>query len=92
MSKKYGINVLYGVEGYLIDDDQYIVWGEQTEDFEGEFVFFDLETTGLIPGKDKIIEIAAVKIKNKHIVDTFSKIINPHRKIPPFITNLTGIT
>ncbi len=92
LSKKYGIKVLYGVEGYLVDDDQYIVTGEQNESFEGEFVFFDLETTGLIPGKDNIIEIAAVKIKNKHIVDTFSKIVNPHRPIPPFITNLTGIT
>ncbi|MEG2284307.1 MAG: PolC-type DNA polymerase III [Eubacterium sp.] len=92
LSKKYGIKVLYGVEGYLIDDDQYIVWGNQKEDFDGEFIFFDLETTGLVPGKDNIIEIAAVKIKNRHIVDTFSTMVNPHRKVSSFITNLTGIT
>ncbi|MDO4288749.1 MAG: PolC-type DNA polymerase III [Eubacterium sp.] len=92
MSKKYGIKVLYGVEGYLVNDDETIVTGEQNEPFDGEFIFFDLETTGLIPGRDKIIEIAAVHIKNKHIVETFSKIVNPHRQLSPFITNLTGIT
>ncbi|MEG0379181.1 MAG: exonuclease domain-containing protein, partial [Eubacterium sp.] len=39
-----------------------------------------------------IIEIAAVRIKNRHVVETFSKLVNPHRTLPPFITNLTGIT
>ena len=92
LSKKYGIKVLYGVEGYLVNDDEAIQTGNQNEPFEGEFIFFDLETTGLIPGRDKIIEIAAVHIKNKHIVKTFSKLVNPHRQLTPFITKLTGIT
>lgn len=92
LSKKNGIKVLYGVEGYLVDDGVSIANGPQDEPFTGEFVFFDLETTGLAAGKDVIIEIAATKIKNKHIVETFSKIINPHRPIPFKITELTGIT
>lgn len=92
LSKKYGIKVLYGVEGYLVDDSQFIVTGEQNEPFDGEFVFFDLETTGLVPGRDNIIEIAAAKIKNKQIIDTFNLLVNPHRQISPKITNLTGIT
>lgn len=92
LSRKHGIKVLYGVEGYLVDDGMAIVTGGQDEAFDGEFVFFDLETTGLVPGKESIIEIAAVKIKNKHIVETFSTMVNPHRPIPLKITELTSIT
>ncbi|MBK5243569.1 MAG: PolC-type DNA polymerase III [Eubacteriaceae bacterium] len=90
--KKKKIKVLYGVEGYLVEDQLNMVFGEQDEVFSGDFIFFDLETTGLIPGNHKIIEIAAVKIKNKQIIDSFTKLINPHCQIPAFITNLTGIT
>lgn len=90
--KKKKIKVLYGVEGYLVEDQLNMVFGEQDEAFSGDFIFFDLETTGLIPGNHKIIEIAAVKIKNRQIIDSFTKLINPHCQIPTFITNLTGIT
>jgi len=90
--KKKKIKVLYGVEGYLVEDQLNMVFGDQEEAFSGDFIFFDLETTGLIPGNHKIIEIAAVKIKNRQIIDSFTKLINPHCQIPAFITNLTGIT
>lgn len=92
MTKGTDIKVLYGVEGYLINDDVHITFGDQEENLDGEFVFFDLETTGLVSGRDAIIEIAAVKIKNRHILDTFSTFVNPHRKVPQKITELTGIT
>ncbi|MDD2413803.1 MAG: PolC-type DNA polymerase III [Eubacteriaceae bacterium] len=91
LTKGTGIKVLYGVEGYLVDDDISIIKGIQDEAIDGEFIFFDLETTGLIAGKDSIIEIAAVKIKNNHILDTFSTFVNPHKNIPQKITELTGI-
>ncbi|HEY5537379.1 MAG TPA: PolC-type DNA polymerase III [Acetobacterium sp.] len=92
LGKKKNIKVLYGVEGYLVEDQLNMVFGEQDEAFDRDFIFFDLETTGLIPGNHKIIEIAAVKIRNKQIIDSYTKLVNPHCEIPAFITNLTGIT
>ena len=91
-TKGTGIKVLYGLEGYLVNDGVKITTGDQDEPFDGEFVFFDLETTGLYPGRDAIIEIAAARIKNKHILDTFQTFVNPHRKVPAKITELTSIT
>jgi len=54
-------------------------------------VALDIETTGLDPQKDAIIEIGAVRFTNKRIEDEWSSLINPGMKIPPFITQLTGI-
>ena len=54
-------------------------------------VALDIETTGLDPQKDVIIEIGAVRFTTKRIEDEWSSLINPGRKIPPFITQLTGI-
>lgn len=54
-------------------------------------VALDIETTGLDPQKDAIIEIGAVRFNDKRIEDEWSSLINPGRKIPPFITQLTGI-
>ena len=56
------------------------------------FVVFDLETTGKNPAFDKIIEIAAFKIVDGSIKETFNSFINPHREIPEDITALTSIT
>lgn len=56
------------------------------------FVALDLETTGLNPEKDSIIEIGAVCFNPKRIEGEWSSLINPGRPIPPFITQLTGIT
>jgi len=48
-----------------------------------DLVFFDLETTGLNPERgDAICEIGAIKVKDKHLVDTFHTLINPRREIP----------
>jgi DNA polymerase-3 subunit epsilon/ATP-dependent DNA helicase DinG len=55
-------------------------------------VALDIETTGLDPRKDAILEIGAVRFNSKRIEDEWSSLINPGRKIPPFITQLTGIT
>jgi DNA polymerase-3 subunit epsilon/ATP-dependent DNA helicase DinG len=55
-------------------------------------VALDIETTGLDPQKDVIIEIGAVRFNGNRIEDEWSSLINPGRKIPPFITQLTGIT
>jgi len=55
-------------------------------------VSIDLETTGLDSQKDAIIEIGAVRFNNRRIDSEWSTLINPGRPIPPFITQLTGIT
>ncbi|MBF7083318.1 DEAD/DEAH box helicase family protein [Desulfallas sp. Bu1-1] len=56
-----------------------------------DFIVCDLETTGFIPGKDKIMEIALIKVVNGIIVDKFYSLINPECKIPLRIKRLTGI-
>ena len=55
-------------------------------------VALDIETTGLDPLRDAIIEIGAVKYDNSQIVDRWHSLINPQRMIPAPITQLTGIT
>ncbi|WP_024614721.1 PolC-type DNA polymerase III [Clostridium sp. Ade.TY] len=91
-SKKYGIKVIYGVEGYLVNDGVPLALGEKGESLEDSYVVFDLETTGFSPKNDKIIEIGAVKIKEGKIIDRFSEFVNPKRTIPYKITELTGIS
>ena len=55
------------------------------------FVVFDVETTGLIPDKNEITEIGAVKIVKGEIVESFQSLCKPHQSIPAEITKLTGI-
>ncbi len=55
-------------------------------------IFFDLETTGLDPDSDDVIEIGAIKTKDGEIVEEFSSFVKPRKSISRFITNLTGIT
>ena len=55
-------------------------------------VAVDIETTGLDPEKDAIIEIGAVRFNERRVEAEWSNLINPGRRIPPFITQLTGIT
>lgn len=90
--KKYGVKVIYGMEGYLVDDEVNLVEGEDEYSLDNEFVVFDIETTGLSSKNDEITEIGAVKIKNNIIIDSFSTLINPEKNIPEKIVELTGIT
>ncbi len=55
------------------------------------YVSLDLETTGLDPQRDNILEIGAVKFRGDEVLETFTSLINPGRPIPPKITELTGI-
>lgn len=60
--------------------------------FLNDYVVFDLETTGLDPKKNKIIEIGAAKVRGGKIIDTFETLVNPGWKLEEKITNITGIT
>ena len=83
--------IIYGVEGYFVDDLKELVTGEQGQTLDDDFVVFDIETTGFHAKKDKIIEIGAVKIKNGKEVAYFSEFINPEIPIPFKIEQLTSI-
>ena len=92
LDKDDPFKVIYGVEGYLVDDLQDVAVNEKGQSLNGTYVVFDLETTGFSSIKDKIIEIGAVKVENGVITDKFSTFVNPKVPIPFEITNLTGIT
>lgn len=66
--------------------------GKYISDFQSDYTVLDIETTGLSPDKCEIIEISALKVRNDEIVDTFSSLVKPSKKIDPFIVRLTGIT
>lgn len=83
--------VIYGVEAYLVDDLIGAVSGDMKQDFSGEFIVFDVETTGLNPQKERLTEIGAVLLKDGEIIDRFQTFVNPNRPIPPKISKLTGI-
>ena len=86
--------VLYGCEGYFINDvdDRIVVHGTKDIAFDDAFVAFDLETTGLSSQTDTIIEIGAVLMKEGKELDRFQTFVAPGRKLEQKIIDLTGIT
>ncbi len=86
------IKVIYGVEGYLVDDSAKIITDCDNVGFDSTFVVFDIETTGLNNKTDGITEIGAVKVQSGKIIDHFSTFVNPKMHIPEHITDLTGIS
>ena len=91
-AKKHGLKLIYGVEGYLADDTKGICPAAGAYPFSGEYVVFDIETTGLSPLQCDITEIGGVRVKNGEILDTFQTFVKPSGPIPPGIVALTGIT
>ncbi len=92
LDKSDPFKVIYGVEGYLVDDLQDVAVNEKGQSLSDTYVVFDLETTGFSSVKDKIIEIGAVKVVDGRITERFSTFVNPRRPIPFEITQLTGIS
>ena len=84
--------VLYGVEGYLVDDLTQAAVNEKGQKLRDSFVVFDIETTGFSPVDNRIIEIGAVRVSDGVIKDKFSAFVNPKTPIPFEIQNLTHIT
>jgi DNA polymerase-3 subunit epsilon/ATP-dependent DNA helicase DinG len=56
------------------------------------YVAIDVETTGLDPRSDAIVEVAAIVFRGNDVLDQYTSLVNPHREVPAFITELTGIT
>jgi len=84
--------IIYGCEGYLVDDSKEIVTNDDNRDLNADFVVFDIETTGFSPVNNKIIEIGAVKVQGGKITDRLSTFVNPQVPIPFEIEKLTGIS
>ena len=59
---------------------------------EATFVIVDTETTGTSAANDRLLEVAAVKVRGGEVVDQFAQLINPQRSVPRRITMLTGIS
>ena len=87
-----GFKVIYGMEGYVVDDLISLVIDGKGQRLSEPCVVFDLETTGFSSTKNEIIEIGAVKIVNGEIVDRLSTFVDPECAIPFRITELTSIT
>jgi DNA polymerase-3 subunit alpha (Gram-positive type) len=92
ISKDEDFKVIYGVEGYLVDDLKEVVENSKGQSLDCGYVVFDLETTGLSAVKNKIIEIGAVKVEGGKITDRFSTFVNPKEPIPYEIEQLTSIS
>ena len=90
--KKNEIKVIYGMEGYLMGDEAKIVYNEKSMSLDGDFVVFDIETTGLKAKFHELIEIAGVKVSGGKITERFSEFVKPTTEILPHITELTRIT
>ena len=75
----FAVNILWKVNSKLMTD------------FPLDYTVLDIETTGLSPKNNEIIELSALKIRNKEVVREFSVLVNPGCHISSFITDLTGI-
>ena len=89
--KESDFKVLYGMEAYLVDDLKGMVTNSKGQRLDGDFVVFDIETTGFSALTCKIIEIGAVKVEKGQITDRFSTFVNPEVPIPFRIEQLTSI-
>lgn len=66
--------------------------GKRIGKYVKDYVVFDLETTGVSPERDSIIEISALKVRDHRVVEEFSTLVNPGRHIPAGATAVNGIT
>ena len=92
-AKKAGIKMIYGMEGYVVDEELRPTMNDADIDLlNTTYVVFDFETTGLSARHDDIIEFGAVKMRHGLIVDKFQVFVNPMKKLPAFIVEKTNIT
>lgn len=92
-SKGKDIKPIYGLNAFIMDDSITATTNpKELKLKDATYVVFDVETTGLSAERDRLIEIAAVKVKNGAEIDSFESYINPQRPISELITRLTSIT
>jgi DNA polymerase-3 subunit epsilon len=59
---------------------------------DGPLVFVDIETTGVSYTRNRVIEVAAIRVENGAVIDSFTSLVDPQTELPPFISGLTGIS
>ncbi|ANZ67785.1 PolC-type DNA polymerase III [Secundilactobacillus paracollinoides] len=92
-SESAGVKMIYGVEANLVDDGVPIGYNSDHRELKGAtYVVFDVETTGLSAIYDKVIELSAVKMQGKEVIDQFEEFIDPGFHLSDFTTDLTSIT
>lgn len=92
-SKGKELKPIYGLNAFIMDDSITATTNKKKLRLkDATYVVFDVETTGLSAERDRLIEIAAVKVKNGAEIDSFESYINPRRPISELITRLTSIT
>ncbi len=92
-SEATGVKMIYGVEANLVDDGVPIGYNSDHRPLKGAtYVVFDVETTGLSAIYDKVIELSAVKMQGKEVIDQFEEFIDPGFHLSDFTTDLTSIT
>lgn len=84
--------LIFGMEAYVVDDLEKIVYGNETQNLNGSFVVFDTETTGLNFEFDRLTEIGAVEVSNFEVAEKFNTFVNPKRQISEKIVEITGIS
>ncbi|MCK7487180.1 MAG: PolC-type DNA polymerase III [Bacillus subtilis] len=94
LTKSHNIKGLYGLELTFVNDERISITREVQAGLLSEltYVVFDIESSGLSVMYDRIIEIAAYKVKGGQTLATFQTYVDPERMISEFTTNFTGIT
>lgn len=82
------------VIGYGLDSPEKVIRnkGKRLREFINDYTLFDIETTDLNLNYAEIIEIAAIKVRNNNVIDSFETLVKPQEPIPSEISKLTGIT
>ncbi len=92
-ANKYNIKPIYGVELEVLPNICKNVINETSEKIENKIhIVFDLETTGLYPEFDDIIEFGAIKTNGVEILDRVQFFIKPNKEVSANVSTLTGIT
>jgi DNA polymerase-3 subunit epsilon len=92
MHGKYAVREEVYVMAYRQQNNRRPHLGKSLIGFPKDYVMVDIETTGLKPYEDEILELSAIRVRDNQIERTFSSLIQPTRPISSFITRLTGIS
>jgi len=86
------MKIIFGVEAYLAPDKNPSVTNIKGQPIDTTYCVLDLETTGFSPITEKITEIGIMKLQDGKVIDKFSCFVNPEKRIPARVVEVTNIT